>query len=117
MRSAIPNRPTIPSRWTALGGTIVGSGLVPVGTADFSSYLIQVKEAQPDVLCLLLAGDDQINAMKQITQFGINKSIAVGGALFELEQIAALPQEARYGIWDVRMVLEPARRAAMWRIS
>jgi branched-chain amino acid transport system substrate-binding protein len=84
---------------TALGGTIVGSGLVPVGTADFSSYLIQVKSAQPDVLCLLLAGDDQINAMKQITQFGINKSIAVGGALFELEQIAALPQEARYGIW------------------
>jgi branched-chain amino acid transport system substrate-binding protein len=84
---------------TALGGTIVGSGLVPVGTADFSSYLIQVKAAQPDVLCLLLAGDDQINAMKQITQFGINKSIAVGGALFELEQIAALPEEARYGIW------------------
>ncbi len=84
---------------TGLGGTIVGAGLVPVGTADFSSYLIQVKEAQPDVLCLLLAGDDQINAMKQITQFGINKGIAVGGALFELEQIAALPEAARYGIW------------------
>jgi len=84
---------------TALGGSVVGQALVPVGTADFSSYLIQVKAASPDVLCLLLAGEDQINAMKQITQFGINKSIAVGGALFELEQIAALPEEARYGIW------------------
>jgi branched-chain amino acid transport system substrate-binding protein len=84
---------------TGMGGTIVGSALVPVGTADFSSYLIQVKAAAPDVLCLLLAGEDQINAMKQITQFGINKSVAVGGALFELEQIAALPPEARYGIW------------------
>jgi branched-chain amino acid transport system substrate-binding protein len=82
-----------------LGGTIVGGALVPVGTSDFSSYLIQVKAANPDVLCLLLAGDDQINAMKQITQFGINQSIAVGGALFELEQIAALPQAARYGVW------------------
>ncbi|HQT45886.1 MAG TPA: ABC transporter substrate-binding protein [Acidocella sp.] len=82
-----------------LGGTIVGGALVPVGTSDFSSYLIQVKAAAPDVLCLLLAGDDQINAMKQITQFGINKSIAVGGALFELEQIAALPEAARYGVW------------------
>ena len=51
------------------------------------------------MLCLLLAGDDQINAMKQITQFGINQSIAVGGALFELEQIAALPEAARYGVW------------------
>jgi branched-chain amino acid transport system substrate-binding protein len=84
---------------TDLGGTIVGGALVPVGTTDFSSYLIQVKAAAPDVLCLLLAGDDQINAMKQITQFGINQSIAVGGALFELEQIAALPEEARYGVW------------------
>jgi branched-chain amino acid transport system substrate-binding protein len=83
----------------ALGGTIVGGALVPVGTADFSSYLIQVKAAAPDVLCLLLAGDDQINAMKQITQFGINQSIAVGGALFELEQVAALPEAARYGVW------------------
>ena len=84
---------------TSLGGTIVGGALVPVGTTDFSSYLIQVKAATPDVLCLLLAGDDQINAMKQITQFGINQSIAVGGALFELEQVAALPEAARYGVW------------------
>jgi branched-chain amino acid transport system substrate-binding protein len=84
---------------TALGGTVLGGALVPVGTTDFSSYLIQAKAAGPDVLCLLLAGDDQINAMKQITQFGINQSIAVGGALFELEQIAALPEQARYGVW------------------
>lgn len=82
-----------------LGGTVVGSALVPVSTADFSSYLIQVKAAAPDVLVLLLAGDDQINAMKQITQFGINNTIAVGGALFELEQVAALPEAARYGVW------------------
>ncbi len=84
---------------TALGGTIVGGALVPVGTSDFSSYLIQAKAASPDVLCLLLAGDDQINAMKQITQFGINKGLAVAGALFELEQVAALPEAARYGVW------------------
>jgi branched-chain amino acid transport system substrate-binding protein len=84
---------------TALGGSIVGQALVPVGTSDFSSYLIQVKAANPDVLCLLLAGDDQINAMKQITQFGINNTVHVGGALFELEQISALPEAARYGVW------------------
>ncbi|MDR3521887.1 MAG: ABC transporter substrate-binding protein [Acidocella sp.] len=85
---------------TALGGTIVGGALVPVGTPDFSSYLIQARAAKPDVLCLLLAGDDQINAMKQITQFGINKDMHIAGALFELEQIAALPVEARYGSWS-----------------
>ncbi len=86
---------------TALGGSVVGGGLVPVSTPDFSSYLIQAKAASPDVLCLLLAGDDQINALKQITQFGINKQIGIGGALYELEQIEALPPESRYGIWTL----------------
>jgi branched-chain amino acid transport system substrate-binding protein len=72
-----------------------------VGTTDFSSYLIDVKAKAPNVLCLLLAGNDQVNAMKQIAQFGINKDIAVGGALFELEQAQALPEAARYGWWTM----------------
>ncbi|CUA93806.1 ABC transporter substrate-binding protein [Thiomonas bhubaneswarensis] len=84
-----------------VGGTVVGGALAPVGTTDFSSYLIDVKAKSPDVLCLLLAGNDQVNAMKQIAQFGINKDIAVGGALFELEQAQALPEAARYGWWTM----------------
>ncbi len=83
------------------GGQVLGGALVPVGATDFSSYLIDVKAKNPDVLCLLLAGNDQVNCMKQIAQFGINKSIAVGGALFELEQAAALPPAARYGWWTM----------------
>ncbi|MDE2254461.1 MAG: ABC transporter substrate-binding protein [Betaproteobacteria bacterium] len=84
-----------------VGGTVVGGALVPVGTTDFSSYLIDVKAKSPQVLCLLLAGNDQVNCMKQIAQFGINKDIAVGGALFELEQAQALPEAARYGWWTM----------------
>jgi len=84
-----------------VGGTVAGSALVPVGATDFSSYLIDVKAKSPDVLCLLLAGNDQVNCMKQIAQFGINKGIAVGGALFELEQAQALPEAARYGWWTM----------------
>ena len=83
------------------GGTVVGQALAPVGTTDFSSYLIDVKAKSPQVLCLLLAGNDQVNAMKQIAQFGIDKDIAVGGALFELEQAHALPPAARYGWWTM----------------
>ncbi|CDW92942.1 MULTISPECIES: ABC transporter substrate-binding protein [unclassified Thiomonas] len=83
------------------GGSVVGGALVPVGATDFSSYLIDVKAKSPDVLCLLLAGNDQVNCMKQIAQFGINKDIVVGGALFELEQAQALPEAARYGWWTM----------------
>ncbi|WP_298104698.1 ABC transporter substrate-binding protein, partial [Bradyrhizobium sp.] len=81
------------------GGTMAGSALAPVGTTDFSSYLIEVKAKKPKVLCLLLAGDDQVNCMKQIAQFGIDKEIAVAGALIELEQLQSLPENARYGWW------------------
>jgi branched-chain amino acid transport system substrate-binding protein len=84
-----------------VGGIVAGGALVPVGATDFSSYLIDVKAKSPDVLCLLLAGNDQVNCMKQIAQFGINKDIAVGGALFELEQAQALPEAARYGWWTM----------------
>ena len=84
-----------------IGGTVVGGALAPVGTTDFSSYLIDVKAKAPQVLCLLLAGNDQVNAMKQIAQFGINKDIAVAGALIELEQLQALPEAARYGWWTM----------------
>lgn len=83
------------------GGSVAGSALAPVGTTDFSSYLIDVKAKKPEVLCLLLAGDDQVNCMKQIAQFGINKEIAVAGALIELEQLHALPEAARYGWWTM----------------
>ncbi|MDD2876756.1 MAG: ABC transporter substrate-binding protein [Acidiphilium sp.] len=83
------------------GGTVAGGALAPVGTTDFSSYLIDVKAKKPKVLCLLLVGDDQVNCMKQIAQFGIDKEIAVGGALFELEQARALPEAARYGWWTM----------------
>ncbi|MGC8468488.1 MAG: ABC transporter substrate-binding protein [Acetobacteraceae bacterium] len=94
-----------------IGGKVLGNALAPIGTGDFSSYLIQIKAAKPDVLCLLLAGDDQVNAMKQITQFGINKEIHVGGALLELEQVAALPPAARYGWWTFEWYWQQAGNA------
>ena len=81
------------------GGTVAGNALAPLGTTDFSSYLIKARSANPDVLIVLCNGNDLVNALKQITQFGINKQVAVGGALLNMESIEALPQAARYGWW------------------
>ena len=39
--------------------------------------------------------------MKQFTQFGMQKEMALGGALFELESIKAVPPEAQTGWWDM----------------
>ena len=41
-----------------------------------------------------MGGLTQINCMKQFTQFGMDKEMALGGALFELESIRACPRGA-----------------------
>jgi len=82
------------------GGTNLGNALMPLGATDFSSVLIKVEQAKPDVFIVLQGGDDFVNLMKQATQFGMTKKMAFGYGLVELEPLAALPQEARLG-WGV----------------
>jgi branched-chain amino acid transport system substrate-binding protein len=82
-----------------LGGTITGNELTPLGTTDFSAYLIKARAANPDVLLVLPQGSDMVNCLKQIVQFGLNKQMHVAGLQQELESLEAMPPEARVGIW------------------
>jgi branched-chain amino acid transport system substrate-binding protein len=82
-----------------LGGVRVGGALTPLGTTDFSSYLIKAEGAKPDVIIFLVQGDDQVNALKQAVQFGLEKRIHLAGAQGELEPLEGLPPEARIGTW------------------
>jgi branched-chain amino acid transport system substrate-binding protein len=82
-----------------LGGTKLGGDLTPLGTTDFSSYLIKAQSANPDVIIFLQAGDDAVNALKQAVQFGLNKKFHLAGAQQELEVLLGLPPEARIGSW------------------
>ncbi len=82
-----------------LGGERVGGGLSPVGTVDFSSYLIQAQAANPDVIMFVLGGDDMLNALKQAVQFGLEKKVHLAGAQQEMEPLEGLPPEARVGTW------------------
>ena len=82
-----------------LGGSITGNELTPLGTTDFSAYLIKARAANPDVLLVLPQGGDMVNCLKQIVQFGLNKQMHVAGLQQELESLEAMPPEARVGIW------------------
>jgi len=82
-----------------LGGTVTGNELTPLGTTDFSAYLIKARSANPDVLVVLVQGNDMVNCLKQISQFGIDKQIHVAGTQQELEPVEAMPPEARVGVW------------------
>ncbi len=81
------------------GYTKVGGDLTPLGTTDFSSYLIKAQAANPDVIIFLTQGDDMINALKQAVQFGLDKRFHLAGGQQELEALEGLPPEARIGTW------------------
>jgi branched-chain amino acid transport system substrate-binding protein len=81
------------------GGTKVGADLTPLGTTDFSSYLIKAQAAKPDVIIFLTQGDDMVNALKQAVQFGLDKRFHLAGGQQELEPLEGLPPEARIGTW------------------
>jgi branched-chain amino acid transport system substrate-binding protein len=80
-------------------GTELGASLTPLGTTDYSSYLIKAQATNPDVIIFLQAGEDAVNALKQAVQFGLNKKYHIAGAQQELEVLDGLPPEARIGTW------------------
>ncbi len=82
-----------------LGIQIVGTDLTPLGTTDFSAYLTKVQDAKPDVLILMVQGDDLVNCLKQANSSGLLKRIPVAGPQGELEVFWSLPKEARVGYW------------------
>ena len=84
----------------AHGGSFAGD-LIPVGTVDYSAYLIKARAFEPKVLLNNMGGGDQVASFKQFVQFGLEKQMAVGGALFELETLRAVPDNARVGWWTM----------------
>jgi branched-chain amino acid transport system substrate-binding protein len=82
----------------ALGGEYQAE-MLPINTSDFSATLIKAKAYKPNVLLNNMGGLAQINCMKQFTQFGMQKDMHLGGALFELEAVRAVPADAQAGTW------------------
>ena len=55
------------------GGQVLGSAKHPLGTADFSSFLLQAQSSKAKVIGLANAGADAINAVKQASEFGLRE--------------------------------------------
>jgi branched-chain amino acid transport system substrate-binding protein len=91
------------------GGRVLGSVSHPIGTSDFSSYLLQAQSSGADVIALADTGADAVNAIKQIAEFRILGKRASLAALFmQITDIDALGLEAAKGLvlsepfyWDL----------------
>ena len=59
---------------TSAGGKVLGAVRAPLGTADYSSYLLQAQSSGAKVIGLGLGGADLQNCIKQAAEFGVTKS-------------------------------------------
>ncbi|MFP5405106.1 MAG: ABC transporter substrate-binding protein [Gammaproteobacteria bacterium] len=58
----------------ANGGKIVGAVRHPLGTMDFSSFLLQAQGSKANIVALASGGNDTITAIKQGREFGLQDS-------------------------------------------
>jgi branched-chain amino acid transport system substrate-binding protein len=83
----------------SLGGKVLGAVRSPLGTADFSSPLLEAQASGAKVLVLANTGADAINAVKQAAEFGIASKGAQVAALFmQLSDIHSIGAQVAQGI-------------------
>ena len=81
------------------GGIVLGSILAPLGTADFSSYLLQAQNSKAKVIGLANAGGDTINSIKQAGEFGLLEAgQKLAGLLVFISDIDSLGLQAAQGL-------------------
>jgi branched-chain amino acid transport system substrate-binding protein len=70
---------------TRVGATILGSDEIANNTTDYSSYILKIRQAKPDVVFTALAGDDLSNFLKQWSELGMKgKATVVGIAVSDM---------------------------------
>ena len=95
------------------GGKVVGSVRVPLGTTDFSSFMLQAQTSKADVVALANGGDDAINSVKSAREFGITeKQKVVPLGLDSLPAIRATSLQLAQGMMYVSPWLPNVDEAA-----
>ncbi len=83
----------------SLGGTALGHALVPLGTSDFSSFLLQAQGSQAQVVGFVLSGADLDNSLKQAAEFGLAQTgQRLAGLLVYINNVHALGLQATQGM-------------------
>jgi len=92
----------------AEGGQVLGSVRHPLGTSDFSSFLLQAQASKAQVIGLANAGGDTVNTIKQAGEFNLGAQQKIVALIFDLQSVPALGLKTAQGItalnafyWDL----------------
>jgi branched-chain amino acid transport system substrate-binding protein len=83
----------------ANGGKILGAVRAPLGTTDYSSFLLQAQSSGAQVLGLANAGTDFSNSLKAAHEFGLTKSMKPAALLAFISDIHSLTLQTAQGLY------------------
>src|SRR5215469_10191505 len=92
----------------AEGGQVLGGVRHPLGSSDFSSFLLQAQASKAQVVGLANAGGDTVNSIKQAGEFNLGAQQKIVALIFDLQSVPALGLKTAQGItalnafyWDL----------------
>nr|WP_226738151.1 ABC transporter substrate-binding protein [Microvirga lenta] len=90
------------------GGRVLGSARHPLGTTDFSSFVLQAQTSKAKIVGIASTGGDAINAIKAAAEFGITKDQDLAALLLWVNDVHAIGLETAQGLlltnawyWDM----------------
>ena len=81
-----------------LGGKVVGSVKHPLGTTDFSSYLLQAQASGAEIVAFGDTGADLINGVKQAQEFGLAPKQTLTGLFTQITDVHAMGLPVAHGL-------------------
>jgi branched-chain amino acid transport system substrate-binding protein len=84
-------------------GKELGEALIPMGTRDFSSYLIKIRNLnpKPDIIMCTIGGVDRSAMFEQIKEFGMDKDFKWGFSLMDYGDVYAVGPEKAVGTFAI----------------
>jgi branched-chain amino acid transport system substrate-binding protein len=86
---------------TANGGTVVGADEVPVGTPDYSSFILKIRAAKPDVVIGGIAASDLTTFLKQWNELGMKGKIPFAEISVGNTDLWGVGPEAADGLYTI----------------
>jgi branched-chain amino acid transport system substrate-binding protein len=78
---------------------IVGADQAPLGTTDFSSFLLKMRGVNPQVVFAAFGGSDLTNLLKQIQGIGMTRKIVFSSPILNDSDLWAAGPQASFGIY------------------
>lgn len=89
----------VESQVAAGGAEIAGKVRAPLGTTDFSSYLLQAQASGAEAIIMNLSGPELINAMKQVQEYALmEQGMNIAVTFMHQSDVRSIGNEALQGV-------------------